>query len=151
MMEKIVCFSLGLSEEDIEKGKGSFYGLNREAPALEVMAITKAMLDLKVGEALRSMIAGSGINSAGKEQGSDSAPDSYKYRVVIVLALERNQVLQVMRSFKAVLPDPQNIIFAVVTETALNWTFGEYIGHLGAEHESMKNQNPRDNPDMKKM
>jgi hypothetical protein len=43
-----------------------------------------------------------------------------------------------MRSFKAVLPDPQDIIFAVVTQTALTWTFEEYIEHLGNEHEYMK-------------
>jgi hypothetical protein len=64
---------------------------------------------------------------------------------------ERQQVLQVMRSFKAVLPDPQEMIFAVITDTARTWTFGDYIGHLGMEHEYMKTRNPDDDPDMKKM
>lgn len=136
--EKIICFSLGLSEEDIEKGKASFYELKKEAPPLEVIAITEPMLFSKVGEVLDSMMEGSGSTGAGKLQYSDLSPGLYKYRVVIVLASEREQVMQVMRSFKAVLPDPQNVVFAVVTQTALTWTFEEYIGHLGNEHEYMK-------------
>lgn len=137
-MEKIICFSLGLSEEDIEKGKVSFNELNKEAPPLEVIAITEPMLSSKVGDVLESMTGDSMPTSAGKQQSSDLSPGLYKYRVVIVLTSERERVLQVMRSFKAVLPDPQNLIFAVVTQTALTWTFEEYIGHLGNEHEYMK-------------
>lgn len=137
-MEKIFCFSLGLSEEDIEKGKASFYELNNEAPPLEVIALTESMLSSKVGDVLDSMTDGSGSNSNGKLQWSDLSPGRYKYRLVIVLTSERERVLQIMRSFKAVLPDPQDIIFAVVTQTALTWTFEEYIEHLGNEHEYMK-------------
>lgn len=153
IMEKIICFSLGLSEEDIEKGKSSFYGVNKEAPPLALVAVTKAMLNSKVGDILESIIADSGLNISEMRQGSDItlSPGLYKYRVVILLTSEHQQVLQVMRSFKAVLPNPQNIIFAVITETALNWTFGEYIVHLGMEHEYMKNRNPKDDPDMKRM
>jgi hypothetical protein len=137
-VEKIFCFSLGLSEEDIEKGKASFYELNNEAPPLEVIALTESMLSSKVGDVLDSMTDGSGSNSNGKLQWSDLSPGRYKYRLVIVLTSERERVLQIMRSFKAVLPDPQDIIFAVVTQTALTWTFEEYIEHLGNEHEYMK-------------
>jgi len=129
---------LGLSEEDIEKGKASFYELNNEAPPLEVIALTESMLSSKVGDVLDSMTDGSGSNSNGKLQWSDLSPGRYKYRLVIVLTSERERVLQIMRSFKAVLPDPQDIIFAVVTQTALTWTFEEYIKHLGNEHEYMK-------------
>jgi hypothetical protein len=144
MGPRIICFSLGLSEEEIEKGKASFYSLNTEAPLLEVIAITKAMIDLPVGKVLENILNGSGLNATGGQKDSDVQlfPEPFKYRVVVVHTQERERVLQVMKSFKAVLPDPQNIIFAVITETALNWTFGEYIGHLGEEHEYMKNRNP---------
>lgn len=47
MKVPIICFTLGLSEEDIEKGKAFFYGSSREAPALEVVAVTGSMLDKK--------------------------------------------------------------------------------------------------------
>lgn len=137
-MKKIICFSVGLSEEDIEKGKASFYEMNNEAPTLENIAITDTMLSSKVGDVLDSMTDGLGPTNAGKQKGSSLSAGFYKYRVVIVLTSERERVLQIMRSFKAVLPDPQNIIFAVVTETALTWTFEEYIRHLGQEHEYMK-------------
>ena len=137
-MRKIICFSLGLSEDDIEKGKASFYSLNKEAPPLKVVALTKSMLSSKVEEVLDSLMEDSELPVAEKQHGPELSPDIYKYRVVIVLTSEREQVLQIMRSFKTVLPDPQNIIFAVVTQTALTWTFEEYIGHLGNEHEYMK-------------
>lgn len=148
MKEKIICFSLGLSEEDIKKGKDSYYALNEEAPLLELMAVTGFMLERKVGDVLADVITGFGEKSAEQQTNQDSP---CPYRMVIVLAQEREQVLQVMRSFKAVLPDPQDIIFAVITETALNWTFAEYAGHLWKEHEYMKTHKPEDNPDMKKM
>lgn len=153
MQQRIICFSLGLSEEDVEKGRASFYSLNQEAPALEMIAISKSMLGLPVREVLANVFDDSGLNADGgrKEAEDQISPELYKYRVVVVLAEEREQVLQIMRSFKAVLPDPQNIIFAVITETALTWTFGDYIGHLGAEHDYMKNRRPENNPDMKKM
>ncbi len=153
MKEQIICFTLGLFEEDIEKGKASFYGLSREASALEVIAVTEYMLDKKVGDLLVGMVADSGLHSAERRQSKENklSPDLYKYRVVVVNAQAREDVLQVMRSFKAVLPDPQNMIFAVVTETALHWTFGEYVGHLGAEYEYMKHHSPQDDPDMKKV
>lgn len=149
-MEKIICFSFGLSEEEIEKGKASFCRLNRQALPLEVNVITRNMLGVKVIDVLDGTISVDG-RSGFAWQDPTCASGSYKYPVVIILATEREQVFQVMRGFKAVLPDPQNIIFAVVTETALNWTFGEYIEHLGAEHEYMQTRNAQDNPDMKKM
>ncbi|KQC06857.1 MAG: hypothetical protein APR62_00915 [Smithella sp. SDB] len=136
--DKIICFSLGLSEEDIEKGRASFYELNKETLPMEVISITKTMLSSKVGVVLDSMTDDLVLTDAVRQQGITLSPSPYKYRVVIVLASECEQVLQIMRSFKAVLPDPQNIIFAVVTQTALTWTFEEYIGHLGNEHEYMK-------------
>ena len=139
---KIICFSLVLSEEDVEKGKASFYALNKEAPSLHLIAITKSMLASRVGNVLERVLDDLELSSVDHQQNPDDEllPDSYKYRVVIVLTAEREQVFQVMRSFKTVLPDPQNIIFAVITETALTWTFGEYIDHLGKEHESMKSR-----------
>lgn len=153
MGKRIICFSQGLSEEDVEKGRASFYSLNKEAPALEMIAISKSMLGLPVRDVLANVFDDSGLGVAeGSQDAEDQrSPEIYQYRVVVVLAEERDQVLQIMRSFKAVLPDPQNIIFAVITETALTWTFGDYIGHLGAEHEYMKNRRPKNNPDMKKM
>lgn len=140
MSKRIICFSLGLSQEDVEKGKASFYSLIENAPVLDVISISKTMLEVPVEKVLEKVFDDSGLNAAIGQRGSGEQVSEglYKYRVVVMLAQEREQVLQVMRSFKAVLPDPQNIIFAVITETVLTWTFGDYIGHLGAEHEYVK-------------
>ena len=40
-MEKIICFSLGLSREDIEKGKISFCEVRPEKIELEVIPLMK--------------------------------------------------------------------------------------------------------------
>ena len=152
MKERIICFALGLSHEDIEKGRASFYGLNKETHALEVIDVTEAMLASKVGEILDNVIADSGLTGAEKRQGGEHSLSTglYPYRMVMVNTTEHQQVLQVMRSFKAVLPDPQNMIFAVITDTARTWTFGDYVGHLGMEHEYMKTHDPKDDPDRKR-
>ena len=142
-MEKIICFAMGLSRGDIEKGRDSYYGSDQENPKLEVIPVTEDMMALSVGEILGQAVAGGSGPERMKEgqgEGSDSSPVQGKYRVVMVNTMEREQVLKVMRSFKAVLPDPQNLIFAIVTDTALTWTFGEYIEHLAGEHEYMKAQ-----------
>jgi hypothetical protein len=136
MMDKILCFALGLSPEEIEKGRTSLYGLNKEAYLLEVIPVTDAMLAMTVADALDSAPALSG--SGGEKI---LPPGLFPYRVVVVAAQEREQVISILRAFKAVLPDPQDLIFAVITETALGWTFGEYISHLAREHESMKTRN----------
>jgi hypothetical protein len=140
-MEKIICFARGLSREEMEKGSDSFYGADQDNPAMEVIPITEDMMVLPVGEILEQAAAGGpGPNRVKEKQGegSDASPVQSKYRVVMINTMERGPVLRVMRSFKAVLPDPQNMIFAIITDTALQWTFGEYIGHLVSEHEYMK-------------
>lgn len=152
MTEKIICFSLGLSAEDIKKGKASFASANNDTSAPAVFAISPSMMDRKVGDVLAGVLDDlTGSATIPRNEENAIAAGCYPYRVVVVLAQEREQVLQVMRSFRAVLPDPRDIIFAVITQTALDWTFGEYVAHLGEEHESMKNRRPEDNPDMKKM
>ena len=63
MKEKIICFSLGLSEEDIKKGKDSYYALNEEAPLLELMAVTGFMLERDFSFFSTSSHSHSGYNS----------------------------------------------------------------------------------------
>jgi hypothetical protein len=136
MQEKIICFSLGLPPGDVDKGRVSFNESFGAACELMVMPVTDTMLDMKVGDALESVISGS-----KPDESKPVLPEQFPYRVVVVAALEREQVFSVMRSFKAVLPDPGSLIFAVITETALGWTFRDYATHLVQEHEEMKSRN----------
>jgi len=137
MKEKIICFSFGLTPEDVNKGKSSYYETYKDACELEVVAVTDAMLAMQVGDVLDDVVTDVVLENSGRIRGCAVPPEVCKYRVVIVNTMEREQVLQVMRSFKAVLTDPQSMIFAVITETAQTWTFGNYIGHLMREHDQM--------------
>lgn len=136
MRKKIICFSLGLSPGDVERGRLSFNDSCGVECELVMVPVTGAMLDRHVGDALDGVISGSGPDGS-----SPLLPDQFPYRVVVVAALEREQVFSVMRSFKAVLPDPQGLIFAVITETALGWTFRDYAIHLAQEQEEMRSRN----------
>ena len=133
MQEKIICFSLGLSPGDVERGRASFNESCGAEGELVMVPVTGAMLERNVGDALERVISGS-----EPDKSNPVLPGQFPCRVVVVAALEREQVFSVMRSFKAVLPDPQSLIFAVVTETALGWTFRDYATHLAQEHEEMK-------------
>ncbi len=136
MKEEIICFALGLSPEDIEKGKASLYSLNQGAYLLEVIPVSDSMLPMIVADGLERATAGT------RQFGEKALPPGLvPCRVMVVDTREREQVVQIMRGFKAVLSDPQDLIFAVITETVLSWTFGEYIGHLLQEHEHMKTRN----------
>ena len=59
--------------------------------------------------------------------------------------------MQIVESFKSVLPNPRDVVFAMVTETALKWTFSYYLDHLSEEHAYMKSHRPEDEPDMEPM
>ncbi len=142
-MERIICFALGLSLEDIEKGKASFEGAAAGEKALDVVLVTKDMLALPVIDVLAGLIMGSDASNDEKRGQPEAAasPENPPYRVMVVNTTEREEVFQIMRCFKAALSDPGNLIFAVLTETALSWTFEEYIRHLTQEHESMMARN----------
>ncbi|HQP30791.1 MAG TPA: DUF3783 domain-containing protein [Deltaproteobacteria bacterium] len=153
MKERIICFALWLSEEDIARGTSSFGALNQGMHTLEVIAVTPTLLGANVGTTLDNVLAGAGPFCVHDPQAHGHALplEGFAYRVVIMHAPGREQLLQVMRGFKAVLPDPQDMIFAVITDMASTWTFEEYIRHLGSEHEYMKTHDPNENPDMKRM
>lgn len=151
MEEKIICFCYGLSPDDIEKGKESFARMHPEVSRPEVVALTGVMMDLPVGEVLGQTLFGtdSKADKDGADLQAQLSSGEKIYRTVIVHTAGREQVFQVMRSFKAVLPEPQDIVFAVVTPTSLGWLFKDYIVHLAQEHEEMKNHRAG-NPDKQK-
>lgn len=140
MKENTLCFTLGLSGQDIEKGRAMYDALNQDKPELTIVALPDAMLSEPVGDTidrLEANPAAAGVHPTDASFTSQfSTPPPY--RVVMVNTPEREQVLRVMRSFKAVLPDPRNLIFAVITDTARTWTFSDYISHLAEEHQSFQ-------------
>jgi len=145
MAERLIGFSWGLSEHELEAARSSLASSTGNVLQIDIRAIDPVMLNSRVEDVLEEMIVPSGKDAVGKtvNAGGKLFSASFKYRGVILGAQEREDVLQVMKSFKAVLPDPQNVIFAVITRTALNWTFGEYIGQLQTEHEYVKTPRPK--------
>lgn len=150
-MGKIVCFTLGLSDKDREKGKTMFRDLTHGAQALDAVVITEDLLAARVGEMVDG--GGPGTNTAeGQSTGKEIVSrEHHTHRAVIINTVDRRQVLEIMKSFKAVLHNPRDVIFAMVTDIARTWTFGEYIEHLEKEHEYMKTHDPVKDPHMKRM
>ena len=144
--ETIICFTAGLSTGEIQKATQVFDEVNREAAMLKAVALTQMLLAMPVGMALEGVRAG--IKPPDLDRPASGPGDC---RVVLIDTASRDQVISVMRSFKAVVKESRNLIFAVITETARSWTFEDYFGHLIAEHELMKKRNPENNPDMKKL
>ncbi len=104
--------------------------------------MTENMRDMKMKDILETMFGG---NSPGGD------PLREGHRVVIMAAASKQRAVSIMRNVKAVSENPQDIVFAMITETALKWTLQEYIDHVSEEHEYMKTHNPAEDPDMKKI
>ncbi len=139
-MQKMICLSFGLSSEEIEKGKASFQNDNPDAFDLDVIGANEAMMDVRVGDLVDKLECGANISEIYPEDNEDGGATAgcRGYRVVMVHTLQRENIIRMMRAFKAVLPEPQDLIFAVITDTARGWTLREYINHLADEHKRMK-------------
>ena len=68
MKEKIICFTLGLSGGDIEKGRASFGQMTEGMHELDVIALSDAMLAATVEEAL--------IRRTGRRRGPRLFPET---------------------------------------------------------------------------
>jgi hypothetical protein len=153
MHESIICFSLGLSQKDIEAGEAAFRAMDPYAKKLEVTPVTGDLLATTVGDAVDGRLEtfrkkGPSDAAAGSKGAEASLGD---LRALVIEGAEKDQVIKIMRGFKSVLPSPQDLIFAMVTQTARTWTFQDYFKHLAKEHEYMKTHSPANDPDMKRM
>jgi len=152
MNESIICFTLGLSPKEIESGEAAFRAMEPRAKRLEVTPVTEDLLPATVGDTVdrKAEALSSGQTDPALGFKGEAATLGH-LRAVVMEAEEREQVVQVMRSFKSVSPNPQDLIFAMITETARTWTFQDYFHHLAKEHEYMKTHSPANDPDMKRM
>jgi hypothetical protein len=151
--DSIICFTLGLSRQDIEAGTTAFDAVDQSGTRLQVTPVTEDLLTSTVGEAVdkkaEALHKNEEIDPSMKFHGAIPAPGHY--RVVLINSQDRQQVIKILRSFKTVLPNSQDVIFAMITETARTWTFRHYFEHLSKEHEYMKTCSPEHDPDMKRM
>ena len=153
MNESIICFTLGLSQQDIAAGIVAFDAVDQSGARLQVTPVTEGLWTSAVGEAVDKQPEAFRKNEAiDPSIGFNGVtPASGHYRVVLMHSQDRQQVIKILRSFKKVLANPQDVIFAMITETALAWTFQHYFEHLAKEHEYMKTRSPEHDADMKRM
>jgi hypothetical protein len=145
MDPKTLCFTRGLSRQEIETCAMAYYVMSPPEARLGVVPISDDLLPRCVHEVIEEQKAKTTApHDAAKRAGGS-------FRAVLIHSEERERVMRVVKSFKSSLPNPGDIIFAVITETALTWTFEYYLNHLGEEHEYMKTHRPEDGPDMKPM
>ncbi|NQT61267.1 MAG: DUF3783 domain-containing protein [Bacteroidetes bacterium] len=145
-----LCLFRGFSQSQIAKGL--------EAAAVQLQAanymdteifsrsITDDLLDSNVGTHIEILFDS---NLSEQEIMSEDYSDSAAARGVLILTSDKQRLFKIMRGIKSTSENPQDIIFASVTESALTWTFRHYFSHLSAEHEYMKTHTPEGDPDMK--
>jgi tRNA splicing ligase len=56
MDQKIICLSVGLSQKEIEKGKALYFAASEGQSTLEVTAMSRSMLNMKIIEILACLM-----------------------------------------------------------------------------------------------
>lgn len=133
-----LCLFRGFSHTQITKG------LEAAAAALKAeeytdtevysRRITDDLLDTKVGEYIENLLRTNLSDNPSEAISSDNAAS----RGVLILTADRQRLFKIMRGIKSASENPQDIIFASITESAMTWTFRHYFSHLSEEHEYMK-------------
>ncbi|OQY35236.1 MAG: hypothetical protein B6241_01695 [Spirochaetaceae bacterium 4572_59] len=137
-----LCILKGFSKEIADSAMSSLSEISGEETKTSFAPMTDSMQNRKVEDVLEDLFKG--IPGEGKALTEGK-------RVVFMAVHSKERAVAIMRSVKSVSVNPHEIIFAMVTETALKWTVGHYIDHLAEEHEYMKTHNPAQDPDMKKV
>jgi hypothetical protein len=143
MHAKTLCFTRGLSNNDIETCTRAFMEIPPGDIGLTLIPITEEMLPKLVRDVIDE------YGAIPMSHGDNRQPVSEPFRVVLMQTEERGEIRKIMKCFKSVLANPSDMIFAMITETALGWTCQYYLDHVVEEHEYMKSHRPEDEPDMK--
>jgi hypothetical protein len=152
-MNKTLCLINGISADKVRAGlEYAEAHLAEHAPRLSVYVqfMDNDLLDRRISRIIEEFWqAPVGLQAA--LDGSAGPLIPRRGRVIIIQSFIKEHVFAIMRGLKNVCSRPNDIIFAMVTETALEWTLDEYLVHLKDEHEHMKTHPPQNDPDMKKM
>ncbi len=152
-MNKTFCLVTGISPDKIQKGLASAEGhILKDAPDLAVYMqfMRTSMLQERISDITEIFWK----NPITMEETLNDIPSDILTRrgkVVIIQSFLKDHVFAIMRGIKSVSSRPQDIIFAMLTETAATWTLEEYLKHLKAEHSYMKTHPPEHDADMRRM
>ena len=59
-------------------------------------------------------------------------------KAILLSGFTNGEIKELLNSYKKNGKLPKDIIFATITETALNWTVKDWLKELNAEHEEFK-------------
>ncbi|MDA3955725.1 DUF3783 domain-containing protein [Oceanispirochaeta sp.] len=140
-MQQEMCLFRGFTKEQASQALAL---LSQEGGAFHTAfsPMTDSMGNLKMEDLIAALFEGTPLGGQALTEGQ---------RVVLMAVSQKERAVTVMRAIKTVSENPQDIVFAMVTQTALQWTLQEYIDHVSEEHEYMKTHNPAEDPDMKKV
>jgi hypothetical protein len=139
-MNKTLCLVNGIAPEKIRLGlEYAEKHLPQEAPKLSVYVqyMQHSLLDQTVGQILEQFWK----KPVPLESALTALPENLLHRrgrTVIIQSFLKEHVFIIMRGIKSSCPRPNDIIFAMVTETALGWKLDDYLVHLKEEHNYMK-------------
>ncbi len=136
-----MCLLKGFTKEQAARGLEALSEISTSEEVKTTFApMTESMLEMVVEEVLEGLFKGESIEGKAITQG---------HRVIFMAVYSKERAVTIMRTMKSISENPQDIIFAMVTETAMKWTLGKYLEHVSEEHEYMKTHNPATDPDMK--
>ena len=125
-------------EQDIVMSAAASPSLETKAWPITDQTINRTLSEILVEMEQTSEPGGKAAESGGK--------------AVILGVGSKERAVEIMSRIKAGLAGSgeQDMIFAMITEKALTWTFRYYLEHLAEEHAFMKSGNsPEEDPDMK--
>jgi hypothetical protein len=146
MRVNTLCFTWGLSAKDMKACHRAYLEMNPDAVELNLIPISQETLS----QTVRDVIDEHQTKPMGPP-GDHEKSAAEVSRVILMHTEKREQILEIMKSFKSAMANRGDLIFAMITETALSWTFQYYLDHVIEEHEYMKSHRPEDVPDMKPM
>ena len=136
-----MCLLKGFTKEQAARGLEALSAISTVEEVKTTFApMTDSMIDMTVEQVLERLFKGESVEGNAITRG---------HRVIFMAVYSKERAVTIMRTMKSLSEDPQDIIFAMVTETALKWTLGKYLEHVSEEHEYMKTHNPAADPDMK--
>lgn len=127
-METIFIFFKGFKKEEAELIFRECANLFDDAQLKEI-PVTDEMLSETVGSTLEKLIKG---------ESPKGNPVLKGHKTVIMALSEQEKAVRFMRKVKSLSPDFKDTAFAMLTSTALGWTFTHYLEHLQEEHQEMK-------------
>jgi len=139
-MKDILLVIKGFSRQEVSAFISQTMNQSEEKLSLKVSPLTDTMAARNVQACLDSIKAGEAISGqvlTGR-------------KAVFIDTQDKQTAVLVMRTVKS-LHKGEDIIFAMITDTARTWAFDYYLEHITEEHEFMKGKDPALDPDMKEI